>query len=96
MKRVPIFKLSLNEQLGVKRRLKFNEVYTDSELYDDETSNHPKETSIAVDIKEKDIVVVVYEGEYFPGQINEVKMENDLSLYKVQCMQKSGPNWKWP
>lgn len=96
MKRVPIFKLSLNEQLGVKRRLKFNEVYTDSELSDDEPSNHPKETSIAVDIKEKDFVVVVYEGEYFPGQINEVKLENDLSLYKVQCMQKSGPNWKWP
>lgn len=33
MKRVPIFNLSLNEHhLGVKRRLKFKEVYTDSEL----------------------------------------------------------------
>lgn len=70
----------------------FNEVYTDSELTDDEPINHPKETSIA----EKDFVVVVYDEEYFPGQITEVKLENYHSLFKVQCMQKSEPNLKWP
>lgn len=33
---------------------------------------------------------------FFPRLLTEVKMENNCYIHKVQCMTKSGANWKRP
>lgn len=44
-----------------------------------------------------DHVIVLYEEELFPGQVIEIDNSNEEQpMYKVQCMTKSGPYWKWP
>jgi hypothetical protein len=41
---------------------------------------------------ENDYVIVRYDNEMFPGQVITKKD----SVYLIRCMEKSGPNWKWP
>lgn len=44
-------------------------------------------------INKGDFVVVLYEGERFPGMILELE-EN--SNFKIKTMTMSGQNWRWP
>lgn len=89
-------------KVHVKRCQSYKEVYTSSDSSDEELNNPVIKFSQdlpidgVADFQEKDFVVVLYEGEYFPGQVTEVKTEDNYCLYKIQCMSKSGANWKWP
>ena len=44
------------------------------------------------DLKVGNYVVVVYEGEFFPGKITRKKSNGA----EVKCMQKCEKFWKWP
>lgn len=47
-----------------------------------------------------DFVIVTYEGEYFPGQVKNIRENTDCGVgmeYLVSAMTMSGPNgWRWP
>lgn len=90
-----------------KRCLNFDNKSDTSEDLDDPVyinSDQDCDLDIFSDLEEqtygiKDFVIVYYEGEYFPGQIQD-KRENDdktANEYLVSVMTMSGPNgWRWP
>nr|CAI5862835.1 unnamed protein product [Callosobruchus analis] len=67
---------------------------SDSE-HEDATENKENSPHLAhrsVSPKEGQYVVVVYEGEYWPGQV--VHKENQGAF--IKCMERCGKLWKWP
>lgn len=55
-----------------------------------EQSNVPEKENFAPTIGQH--VIFLYEGEYFPGTITEIRPEEA----KISSMQKSVKSWKWP
>lgn len=49
-------------------------------------------TNVLEDILPNDYVIVRYDDSIYPGQVMKCQGANFL----IRCMERSGPNWKWP
>lgn len=81
-----------------RKKIIFNSSGSDSDSDEDNITNELNNDNIDDDYgmeelyKIGDFVIVQYEGEYFPGVVNDTNLTSAL----VSVMTMSGSGWKWP
>lgn len=67
--------------------------YSEAENENEQSNSFENKENICAQIKIHDHVIVRYEGQHFPGQVQDVNEEDFL----VSVMTPSGPStWRWP
>lgn len=101
--------IKANEKLSLKNtktktKKKTSKIHkVDSDISDSEgslSSDHLSETLTDFEgnlYNVKDYVVTEYEGEFFPGQIEDKRESKDGTEFLISVMAMSGPSgWRWP
>ena len=58
-----------------------------------ESESEGEQPVAAKDLKVDSFVIVIYDGQHFPGQVVDL----EKTKVTVRCMSKAGPTaWKWP